>query len=190
VLPGDDDGRLRVRADLPDVGHLLPIGKPYVVVHPGTSVPARAWPAERYADLVPMLADDGWQPVVTGSGAEADLTRRVAGTSALDLGGRLSFAELAAVIAGAQVVVVGNTGPAHLAAAVGAPVVSLFAPTVPASQWRPYRVPHILLGDQSAPCRDTRATRCPVAGHPCLSRVTVTDVLRAARSLATKAATA
>ena len=58
---------------------------------------------------------------------------------------------------------VGNTGPAHLAAAVGTPVVSLFAPVVPAARWAPYGVPLVLLGDQQAPCRDTRApgARCP-----------------------------
>ena len=67
---------------------------------------------------------------------------------------------------------VGNTGPAHLAAAVGTPVVSLFAPVVPAARWAPYGVPSVLLGDQDAPCRGTRATDCPVPGHPCLASVT------------------
>ncbi len=182
-LPDDDDGRLRIRADLPAVTQLVPTGKPYVVVHPGTSVPARAWPARYHAALVPMLADAGLQPVVTGSKGEMELTRQVAGSAGIDLGGSLSFAELAAVVAGAKVIVVANTGPAHLAAAVGTPVVSLFAPTVPASQWQPYRVPHLLLGNQSAPCRDSRARVCPVAGHPCLSRVTPEDVFIAVRSL-------
>ena len=65
------------------------------------------------------------------------------------------MAGLAAVIAGADCLVVGNTGPAHLAAAVGTPVVSLFAPVVPAARWAPYGVPTVLLGDQSAPCRNT-----------------------------------
>jgi ADP-heptose:LPS heptosyltransferase len=79
--------------------------------------------------------------------------------------------------------VVGNTGPAHLAAATGTPVVSLFAPTVPFGRWAPYRVPHVRLGDAAAPCRDTRATVCPVPGHPCLSTVEPADVLTAVRRL-------
>jgi ADP-heptose:LPS heptosyltransferase len=103
----------------------------------------------------------------------------VANTPALDLGGRTSLAELASVLERADVVVVGNTGPAHLAASVGTAVVSLFAPTVPAARWAPYRVPVVLLGDQDAPCRDTRVTRCPFQGHPCLSTVGAGDVLRA-----------
>jgi hypothetical protein len=53
--------------------------------------------------------------------------------------------------------------PGHLAAAVGTPVVSLFSPVVPAARWAPYGVPTVLLGDQDAPCRLTRAAsaRCP-----------------------------
>ena len=93
--------------------------------------------------------------------------------------------ELAGVLAGADAVVVGNTGPAHLAAAVGTPVVSLFAPTVPYGRWGPYRVPHVRLGDAEAPCRDTRATVCPVPGHPCLSDVTPAAVLAAVGRLTT-----
>jgi ADP-heptose:LPS heptosyltransferase len=80
-------------------------------------------------------------------------------------------------------VVTGNTGPAHLAAAVGTPVVSLFAPTVPACRWRPWGVRHVLLGDQDIACAGCRATRCPLPGHPCLGSVTVDDVVSALRRL-------
>jgi ADP-heptose:LPS heptosyltransferase len=125
--------------------------------------------------------------VITGAPAEAALTRRVAGPAGLDLGGRTGFAELAAVLAGADAVVVGNTGPAHLAAAVGTPVVSLFAPVVPAARWAPYGVPSVLLGDQLAPCRDTRSRTCPVPGHPCLDSVTPDDVVAAVDKLAVPA---
>ncbi len=96
----------------------------------------------------------------------------------MDLGGRTSLAELAGVLAGADAVVVGNTGPAHLAAAVGTPVVSLFAPTVPAVRWRPWGVAHELLY-VDVPCAGCRARVCPVAGHPCLGGVGVDEVLAA-----------
>ena len=62
------------------------------------------------------------------------------------------MAELAGVLSGASAVVVGNTGPAHLAAAVGTPVVSIFAPVVPLERWRPWGVPSVVLGDQLAEC--------------------------------------
>ena len=101
----------------------------------------------------------------------------------IDLGGATDFPGLAAVIAGADAIVVGNTGPAHLAAAVGTPVVSLFSPVVPATRWAPHGR-HVLLGDQNAPCRGSRARDCPVPGHPCLGEVEIADVLAAVERLA------
>ena len=85
---------------------------------------------------------------------------------------------------GPLVVVVGNTGPAHLAAAVGTPVVSLFAPTVPAVRWRPWAVPQVLLGDQAIACAGCRARTCPYPGQPCLAGVTPEVVAAAVHTLA------
>ncbi|WP_069811882.1 glycosyltransferase family 9 protein [Streptomyces sp. TP-A0874] len=180
-LPSGDDGRLRIRST-PDTGHLTG-REPYVVIHPGASAPARAWDADRCAEAAGLLADAGHRVVVTGGPAETPLTRRVSGGTAIDLGGRTDPGELAGVVRAADVLVSGNTGPAHLAAAVGTPVVSLFAPVVPADRWGPYRVPSVLLGDQSAPCAGSRARRCPVPGHPCLTEVTGEDVVRAVQKL-------
>ncbi len=109
--------------------------------------------------------------------------RAATGTAGVDLGGATTLPQMAAVLDGAAAVVVGNTGPAHLAAAVGTPVVSLFAPVVPAARWAPYGVPTVLLGDQDAPCRGTRARECPVPGHPCLTSVTASDVVAAVDKL-------
>ncbi len=188
-LPTGDDGRLAVRRPLPPVPHgrgghdLSPGGHDlspgYVVLHPGASVPARAWPQERCAEAVEALTAAGHRVLVTGGPGEKALTAAVAGASGVDLGGATTLAEMAALLDGAAAVVVGNTGPAHLAAAVGTPVVSLFAPVVPAARWAPYGVPTVLLGDQTAPCRDTRARECPVPGHPCLTSVTADDVVAA-----------
>jgi ADP-heptose:LPS heptosyltransferase len=132
---------------------------------------------------VRALTAAGYRVLVTGSACERHLTAQVAGKCGVDLGGRTDLRTLAAVLDGAAVVIVGNTGPAHLAAAVGTPVVSLFAPVVPAARWAPYGVPTVLLGDQHAPCRDTRARLCPVPGHPCLSGVHPADVVNAVASL-------
>jgi ADP-heptose:LPS heptosyltransferase len=180
-LPAGDDGRLRVRPT-PDVSHLVG-DEPYVVLHPGATVPARQWPAHRCADAVRALTTAGHRVLVTGGPAEKDLTEEVAGDAGVDLGGRTDFAELAGVLRAAEVVVAGNTGPAHLAAAVGTPVVSLFAPVVPAVRWAPYGVSTVLLGDQTASCRDSRARECPVPDHPCLTSVTATDVVSAVHTL-------
>ncbi|WP_203994911.1 glycosyltransferase family 9 protein [Sphaerisporangium rufum] len=192
-LPPGDRGHLAVRRPLPPVEHLT--GPPgYVVVHPGTSAPARAWPPALHARAVREMALAGARVVVTGDPDERALTAQVAGGHGIDLGGVTTLPELAAVLDGAAAAVAGDTGPAQLAAAVGTPVVSLFAPVVPAARWAPYRVPAVVLGDQHAPCRGTGARVCPVAGHPCLSSVTpelvAATVLRLAGSAGPRATTA
>ena len=181
-LPRGDGGALAVLPP-PDVSHLVRPGRPYVVVHPGAAVSARQWPAPLAARAVELLASAGRRVVVTGGPDERALTATVAGPHGIDLGGRTSFAELAGVLAGASAVVVGNTAAAHLAAAVDTPVVSLFAPVVPAVRWRPYRVAQVLLGDQAAACRDSRARDCPIAGHPCLAGVRPAAVVAALERL-------
>jgi ADP-heptose:LPS heptosyltransferase len=180
ALPSGDDAALRLRPDLPAVAGLP---DRYVVVHPGADAPARAYPAERWAEVVGALAADGWLVVVTGSAAERPLTAAVAGSSALDMGGRLNVAELASVIAGADAIAVGNTGPGHLAAAVGTPVVSLFSPVVPLVRWAPYTAARVVLGDQTAACAGSRARVCPLPGHPCLAGVAPGEVTDAVRDL-------
>ncbi|CAN5174531.1 hypothetical protein BH20ACT22_BH20ACT22_10360 [soil metagenome] len=185
TLPPGDDGRLAIRRRGASVRHLVG-DEAYVVVHPGASVPARAWAPERNARLVESLADAGTRVVVSGAPGEERLTALVAGRArpeVVDLGGATDLATLAEVIAGAGAIVVGNTGPAHLAAAVGTPVVSLFAPTVPAVRWRPWRVPHVLLGLQDISCAGCRAQNCPVEGHPCLGGVTVGNAVGAVAHL-------
>ncbi|MDQ3343873.1 MAG: glycosyltransferase family 9 protein, partial [Actinomycetota bacterium] len=177
-LPPTDDGRLRLRSAVAP-----PEGLPdsYVVVHPGASVPARAWGGQRNAELVDALVAVGRSVVVTGGPAETELAGRAAGDprdAVVNLAGTTTLAQLAAVLAGADAIVVGNTGPAHLAAAVGTPVVSLFAPTVPAARWRPWGVAHELLYID-VPCAGCRARVCPVDGHPCLSGVTAAQALAA-----------
>lgn len=180
-LPPGDDGRLRITAP-PDTTPLTGAA-PYVVVHPGAAVPARAWTPGRAARAVAALAAAGHRVVVTGGPGEKELTDSVAGRHALDLGGRTTLAELAGVLARARAVVVGNTGPCHLAAAVGTPVVCLFAPVVPAERWAPYGVRSVLLGRHDTPCAGSRARLCPTAGHPCLDSVTDDEVLAAVASL-------
>ncbi|MGI8876960.1 MAG: glycosyltransferase family 9 protein [Egibacteraceae bacterium] len=184
-LPAGDLGTLAVALPQDDTANPAREAG-YVVVHPGASVPARAWEPQRCAATVDALLASGWRVVVTGSPSETDLTARVAGPTrpgVTDLGGTTTFATLARVLAGAAAVVVGNTGPAHLAAAVGTPVVSLYAPTVPAARWRPWGVPHELLGDQRIACAGCRAQVCPLPGHPCLDAVLPDDVVAAVRRL-------
>ncbi|WP_309134267.1 glycosyltransferase family 9 protein [Cellulomonas sp.] len=197
-LADDDPGHLAVRRPLPDLRDALPadaharVGGGYVVVHPGASVPARAPSPEHARAIVAALADAGRTVLVTGGPGERELAGRVAAglPGVVDVAGRTTLPGLAAVLADADAVVVGNTGPAHLAAAVGAPVVSLFSPVVPADRWSPWAVPSVVLGDQEAPCAGSRARECPVAGHPCLSSVTPAQVVAAVDALTVASAPA
>ncbi len=183
ALPEGDDGRLHV--DLPgarpEAVDALP--QPYLVVHPGAQYPAREYPAEHFAEVVRLLTGAGHAVAVTGGDHERELTAHVAGGTGIDLGGALDLGGTAQALAGAAVVIVGNTGPAHLAAAVGTPIVSLFSAVVPPERWAPYGVPVELLGDRLAGCRGSRATQCPIPGHPCLAGVAPTQVAAAAERL-------
>jgi ADP-heptose:LPS heptosyltransferase len=182
-FPADERGaRLALRQPLLDVTARVGT-EPYVVFHPGAAVSARRPTARHSRAMVAALLAAGHRVVVTGSTAEVTLTGFVAGGAAIDLGGQLSMAELAAILSRADVVVAPNTGPAHLAAAVGTPVVSLFAPVVRAEQWAPYGIPRVVLGDQQAPCRDSRVRTCSIPGHPCLTSITPSAVVAAVAEL-------
>lgn len=181
-LPAGDDRALRLRA-LPDVSPLLPgAEEPFIVLHPGASVPARSWDPVKMRELQRVLTGRGHHVAVTGGPHESGLSRFVAEGN-LDLGGRTDLAGLASVLHRAQVVVAANTGPAHLAAAVGTPVVSIFAPTVPHGRWRPWGVPHVLLGDLTVDCAGCRAEICPVPGHPCVDDLVPGHVADAVEAL-------
>jgi ADP-heptose:LPS heptosyltransferase len=110
------------------------------VIHPGAAHPARRWPAERFAEVARHLAALGHRVVVTGSAGERHLTEAVVAAADLPdvaaLGGRLDLGRLAALVAGASLVVCGDTGVAHLATAFGTPSVLLFGPMSP-DLWGP-----------------------------------------------------
>ena len=179
-LPADDDGRLAIVDDYERTSH-----RRYVVVHPGATSPARTLSPDRWRAVVEEIAAEGHRVVVTGNKRDAELTAAVSDgvAGAVDLGGGTTFDAMSGTVAGADAIVVGNTGPAHLAAAVGTPVVSMFAPTVPSERWRPWMVPYVLLGDQEIECRGCRARVCPRPRHECLASITPDDVLAALRSV-------
>lgn len=181
------DWHPRVKHPLPGVRRL--VGEPgYIVVHPAASAAARQPSAATSAAIVRGLTEAGHRVVVTGGPGDTDLTHAISDSagdpeSVLDLGGKTSLPQLAAVLDNAAAVVAPNTSAAHLATAVGTPVVSLFAPVVPAGRWAPYGVECLLLGDQAAACRGSRARACPVTGHPCLDSLVPDQVVGAVAQL-------
>ena len=154
----------------------------FVLVHPGASASSRAYPPERYREVVEGLARQSGLPVlVTGGPNEDDLARRVAGSTGIPLGGESSFASFAALVGRAAVVVTNNTGTTHVASALKRPVVTVFAGTNPAEQWGPWRTPNRLL-THPVPCAPCYKRVCPI-GHECLTGIAPGTVVDAALRL-------
>ncbi len=162
----------------------VPRDGPLVVAHVGATAPSRRYPAQRFAEALDLVVTEQRAHVVlTGDESEVDLVESVRGamrTSAYTLAGCLDFAELCAVIEAADLLVSNNTAPAHIAAALGTPVVDLYALTNP--QHVPWRVPHRVL-NHDVPCRYCYKSVCPVGHHDCLARVAPAEVADAARAL-------
>jgi lipopolysaccharide heptosyltransferase II len=157
--------------------------RPWAVLHPGATAPSRRYPSEQFAEVARGLRDAGWQLVLTGKPEEepdAAEVRRAA-EDAVSLVGRLDFAALAAVISMAPILVSNNTGPVHIAAAVGTPVVDLYALTNP--QHTPWAVPNRVLF-HAVPCAPCYRSVCPEGHHNCLRLVRPADVVAAALELA------
>lgn len=111
----------------------------YVCIHPGFNTPARRWSPEEFAAVAVALTVRGLRVVLTGTANERDATRAVAAAMQerpIDLAGRTSLGVLAALYAGARLLVCNDTGVAHLASAVGLPSVVIFA-TPDTTRWGP-----------------------------------------------------
>lgn len=153
-----------------------------VVMHPGAASKARRWPAERWTALAGELAATGHEVVVTGSGDEVPLCEQIAaeaGPGVRSVAGTLDLGGLAEVVAGARLLVCGDTGVAHLATAFATPSVLLFGPTPPA-WWGPAIDPHLhaVLWHGTGP-GDPHADTV----DPALEAIDVEDVVRAAHHL-------
>ncbi len=156
----------------------------FVAVHPGATAPSRRYPEESFARLAEGVAEKFGVPIVfTGTEAERLLVESVQRRMRIDsvsLAGRLGLGELAALLDSSSLLISNNTGPAHVAAAVGAPVVSLYALTNP--QHAPWNVPsRVLFHDVD--CKYCYKSVCPQGHHNCLRLLSPSDVLAAVSEL-------
>ena len=158
--------------------------RPLVVAHPGASAPSRRYPADRFAAALGLVSQKtDAEIVLTGDAAEAELVAGIRSAlpgAAHSFAGRLDLDELGALLARADVVISNNTGPAHIAAAVGTPVVDLYALTNP--QHTPWGVQHRVLY-HDVPCRYCYKSVCPAGHHDCLRAVEPVAVAEAAVEL-------
>jgi len=160
---------------------------PLIGIHVSGGRAIKQWAPDRFADLASRLAlTDGASIVLTGSAADRPLVEQVARAldagAVVDLAGLLDLPALAAVLERLDLLVTGDTGPMHLAAAVGTPVVAVFGPSDPA-RYAP-RDPMHQVVRVDLPCSPCNRIRLPPArciGHTpdCLTGVDVETVYRA-----------
>jgi len=156
----------------------------FLLAHPGATAESRRYPPAQFAAALDAIARASGLPVlIGGSGGEHALAEAVATgmrTCAYNVAGRLSLGGAAALIERAALLVSNNSAPVHLAAALGTPVVDLYALTNP--QHTPWQVRYrLLFRDQ--PCRHCYRSVCPAGHHACLDAITPADVAAAALDL-------
>lgn len=163
---------------------------PVVGIFPGGNASSRRWDADRYREVVGRLTREGVRVVVFGGPSERDLAAAVAGDVALNVAGRTALPLLAAGLEACDLLVTNDTGPMHLAAAVGTPTVSLWGAGDPA-ETRPLGEGHVLLRRSDLPCVPCVRNECPRRGpgyvlpeaeRECLRLIEVADVIAAIES--------
>lgn len=165
-------------------GQFRPPPGTYACIHPGARLQSRRWLPKRFAQVADGLAQQGLQVVLTGAADErpiVDAVLREMRAPAIDMCGRTELGSLAAMIAGARLLVSNDTGISHIAAAVATPSVIVCSGADP-QRWAPLdRKRHRVLY-AAVPCRPCAHTVCPI-GHPCAENVSAEKVLNEALRL-------
>jgi ADP-heptose:LPS heptosyltransferase len=150
-------------------------GDRYAVLLPGTNWLTKRWPVERFKSMVAPLRDRfGLKSVVAGSPGEVDLAERVAG--GINVAGKTTLRQLVALLQGAELVIANDSGPMHIAAALGKPMVTLFGPTNPVRTGPYAREDTVLRLD--IPCSPCYSRTC--SHQSCLQWMGIEPVLEAA----------
>jgi ADP-heptose:LPS heptosyltransferase len=162
-----------------------------IILHPGTGWQLKNWPPERWGALAAHLHGRfGIAPVVTGGSGEQDLVEQVvllSGGAAVGVAPPLSLRGFVALLANASLVVASDSGPLHLAAMLGTPVVGLYGPGNPAlsAPWCPPQRQRIVRVDlPCSPCGVMHDPACGALRDPaCVTGVGVENVVEAVESL-------
>jgi ADP-heptose:LPS heptosyltransferase len=160
-------------------------GSPYIALFPGASIVERRWGTAKFRELAGRIHGWGFPVVVVGGkGDELAGDAIVADGSGINLAGKTSLAETAAVLKHSLLLVTGDSGLLHIAAELRVPTVSLFGPGIE-KKWAPRDERHIVLNKylSCSPCtRFGYTPQCRI-GASCLDRITVDDVERAIRRI-------
>lgn len=157
----------------------------FVLASGATYGSSKVWPVERFGALARLLGKrTGWGAVVVGGAAERERSSRIlddAGVVGRNLAGECSLPELISVLRGARLVVGNDSGPAHLAAALGRPTVAVFGPT--SVVWTAPRGRAVRIVGGEAECAPCMKRECPDGVPTCLLSVSVEEVALAAARL-------
>ena len=166
-------------ASLPD-----PEG-PLAVLHIAAGTLAKRWPVDHWDKFIGLLRHD-WSGsiLLVGEFRDRVIARQLARSHAgvFDRTGQESLMELAALLGEADLFVGADSGPAHIAAAMGTPSVVLFSGTNRSECWRPFG-PHVQVLSHPVSCAPCHRQRCPLANHPCMAGIRPAAVLDAARQV-------
>lgn len=158
-----------------------------VVIHPGSGDSALNLPAKRFAQVADQLVEElDAKIVLTGTKGEKgliDIISRNMQHEVVDLTGRTSLRQLAAVLENADVVVSNSTGPMHLAAAVGTPTVAIFCPIFAAGpiRWGPYGEGHEVVLPPVPVCFKCKPKGCP--HYDCMDKIKTEHVVAKVRAV-------
>lgn len=166
--------------------------KAYVCIHPAAGTKMRQWPADRFAELIEVIVErNGCNAVLVGSRGDKEIADAVQGRivlehNLLNLAGRLNLEGLKLLLAGSILFIGNNSGPQHIAAALGVPTIGIHSGVVDAREWAPLGPTAMAIrrGMSCSPCYLERAADCP-RGVACLSQLEVVDVYRACETLLT-----
>jgi len=162
-----------------------------IVLHIGAGTQAKRWPVEHWRELLGRLIVDGdYQIALVGGTADLQRAAEILGDqpwpNVMNAAGRLELQRTAALLAGADLFIGADSGPAHLAAALGTPVVVLFSGTNHAAQWQP-RGTRVVVLRHAVACSPCHRRQCPWAEHPCMTRIRPEQVLAAAKTMLSSA---
>jgi len=155
----------------------------YLVLFPGASIAARRWGAERFRLLARAINEIGWQVVVVGGRDDCATAAAICRDGwGHDFSGQTSLAGTAALIAGADLLVSGDSGLLHIGVALGIPTVSFFGPGI-AQKWAPRGEGHSVLNLQlpCSPCTFFGTTPSCKKKLACLSGISVDAVIQAVK---------
>lgn len=160
-------------------------GKPVVGIHPGGYYQTQRWLPERFAEVANQVKEDGYASVVMfGGPGEEGLVNRISSMIHGDVPAYCghNLRRFAALIYSCCVLICNNSGPLHIAVALGIPTISFMGPTNQA-RWMPIGAIHTVFRMDDLPCIGCNLGSCKIKTHDCMRLITASMVLEAARNI-------